>query len=298
MIINWFLPTTSRDFNKMSASIWIRGLQLFPYLEKKQVKNIVNDSDSKADISIFIRRQSVVDQKLAIRQKLKGQKIIFDLCVNYFHKSKKTISHDEVTSKHISNCIKMTQIADFVFCSSKMIANSAKKFNKNSFYIYDSIDFEHFNRKKNIKNFLNDKLRFIWAGVSRKSNELIPYATILKKKRIPLILICENKPPEFDYRFLFWRKNPTYFKKWRYDTLPNDLLMGDLMIAPRQLNSIYNRSHSHFKINLFLSQGIPVVASPLPSYFEVLKSDVNGKFFNNLSNILILISISFLIQVF
>ena len=58
--------------------------------------------------------------------------------------------------------------------------------------------------------------------------------------------------------------------------------MGDLMIAPRQLNSIYNLSHSHFKINLFLSQGIPVVASPLPSYFEVLKSDVNGKFFNNL----------------
>ena len=46
--------------------------------------------------------------------------------MNYFHKSKKTISHDEVTLEQISNCIKMTQTADLVFCSSEMIAKSQK----------------------------------------------------------------------------------------------------------------------------------------------------------------------------
>ena len=266
----------------MSASVWIRALQLFPYLEKKKIKNIVNEEESQADISIFVRRQSIFDQQLAVKQKNKGQKIIFDLCVNYFHKSKKTISHDEVTLEQISNCIKMTQTADLVFCSSEMIAKSAKKFNRNSFYLYDSIDFNHFNKKKKKNDFIKNKLKVIWSGVSRKSNELLPYADILKKNNIPLILLCEKKPSNFEYPLLFWKKYPTYYKRWEYNSLPHDLLMGDIMIAPRELSSVYNKGHSHFKINLFLSQGIPVIASPVPSYSEVLESDVNGKFINNI----------------
>ena len=74
MIINWFLPTTSRDFNNMSASVWIRALQLFPYLEKKKNKNIVNEEESQADISIFVRRQSIFDQQLAVKQKTKDRR--------------------------------------------------------------------------------------------------------------------------------------------------------------------------------------------------------------------------------
>ena len=126
--------------------------------------------------------------------------------MNYFHKSKKTISHDEVTLEQISNCIKMDTTADLVFCSSEMITKSAKKFNRNSFYLYDSIDFNHFNKKKKKNDFIKNKLKVIWSGVSRKSNELLPYADILKQNNIPLILLCEKNQATLNILFVILEK--------------------------------------------------------------------------------------------
>ena len=72
MKIIWFLPTSSENFNNMSASVWIRALQLIPYLEKSKIRNYINNENIKADFAIFIRRQDKLDYKLAVKLKKKN----------------------------------------------------------------------------------------------------------------------------------------------------------------------------------------------------------------------------------
>ena len=69
MKIVWFLPTSSKNFNNMSASVWIRALQLIPYLENLKIKNYINDENINADFAIFVRRQDESDYRLAVKLK-------------------------------------------------------------------------------------------------------------------------------------------------------------------------------------------------------------------------------------
>ena len=55
------------------------------------------------------------------------------------------------------------------------------------------------------------------------------------------------------------------------------MLNGDFIFAPRDLSEPYNRGHSFFKIGVFLAIGIPVIASPIPSYKELVSGDKCGK---------------------
>ena len=72
MKIVWFLPTSSKNFNNMSASVWIRALQLIPYLENLKIKNYINDENINADFAIFVRRQDESDYRLAVKLKKKN----------------------------------------------------------------------------------------------------------------------------------------------------------------------------------------------------------------------------------
>jgi glycosyltransferase involved in cell wall biosynthesis len=69
---------------------------------------------------------------------------------------------------------------------------------------------------------------------------------------------------------------PFEFVRWRHATAPHDLLRGDVCIAPRDVDNAYNRGHSFFRIGVFLAQGVPVLAGPVPSYAEVLRPNDNG----------------------
>ena len=55
------------------------------------------------------------------------------------------------------------------------------------------------------------------------------------------------------------------------------MLNGEFVFAPRDLSEPYNRGHSFFKIGVFLFSGIPVIASPIPSYKEIIKRDNCGR---------------------
>ena len=101
MKINWFIPPkqinlfTSDSFSKrlrlgyynydkVSASVWIRCLQLIPYLEEQGIRCRINDFYSNSDISIFVRWQDVQAFQHLKKQKDLKKIVIFDQCVNYF----------------------------------------------------------------------------------------------------------------------------------------------------------------------------------------------------------------------
>ena len=111
----------------------------------------------------------------------------------------------------------------------------------------------------------------VWSGVAIKAVELEPCLLDRRTFRFDSYLIAEQIPSLFYKRML---RNPlgTKFSRWRYEKFPQQILRGDICLAPRQVDTPYNRGHSFIKIGVFLAQGVPVVAGPVPSYYELLEA--------------------------
>lgn len=265
--VAWFIPVNHRDFNRMPASVWIRCLQLIPYLEERGVRCTVNEPDAKADISIFVRWQDEKAYRLAREQKGKGQRIIFDLCVNYFDQTGMLGDGYGTTAKNVQECTNMVSMSDAVTCASKFIAERAQRFHPRVVYLPDSIDGRHFRFRKSLKDFQRRPLRAIWCGVAVKAQELNPILPILADRGLGLTLISEVRPKIAGH---------FSFIPWTYETFSRHILDGELCISYRSTDSPYNLGHSFFKIGVFMAQGVPVLASPVPSYGEILENGNSG----------------------
>ena len=99
---------------------------------------------------------------------------------------------------------------------------------------------------------------------------------VLEEFNISLRIIAEKRPKSFGHPFSF-SQNKAFFSRWKYETFPKTMLNGEFVFAPRDLSEPYNRGHSFFKIGIFLFSGIPVIASPIPSYKEIIKGENCGK---------------------
>jgi len=199
----WFIPVNHRDYDHLPASVWIRCLQLIPYLEESGVHCNVNEPNAKADIAIFVRWQDEEAYKLARKQKEKGRRIVFDLCVNYFEETDVPYIGRPVTKKHVDECLHMLSVADVVTCASAYIAQRAREFASWVEYLPDSINRRHFYHTKLVENFYQPKLRAIWSGIATKAGELDPILPLLRERNISLTIISNQKPAlSIPYRFL------------------------------------------------------------------------------------------------
>jgi len=272
--INWIIPVNHTDYNRMPASVWIRCLQLIPYLAKAGVHSEINNPDSEASTVVFVRNQSLESRALAKRFRDRGKKIVFDLCVNYFDRSTLKNLGSPVQDKHIEECLGMLEMTDCVTCASSNIAERARMFHPNVHYLPDSVDLSHFNRLKTPDDFLRGQLCAIWSGQWDKAVELRPILGDLKKRNIRLKLIT-NKQFRLSSHWGLLRYSYDYVK-WRYETFPDEILGGEICVSYRETDTPYNRGHSFFKIGTFLAQGVPCLASEVPSYVELLADGYCG----------------------
>jgi hypothetical protein len=134
-------------------------------------------------------------------------------------------------------------------------------------YLPDSVDRSHFRNTKTYPERPGAPPTAIWCGVAVKAPDLEPVVPLLRARGIPLVVVAERKP----------RLSGSFeFVRWRHATAPRDLMRGDVCVAPRGLDTPYNLGHSFFKIGIFLAQGVPALASPVPSYAEVLRDEQTG----------------------
>ena len=178
MVINWIILEKALFFTKFRrmfglnpynydrhlASVWIRCLQLIPYLKSQGIDSLINDKHTKADIAIFLRRYDRVDFELLKEQKNKGSKIIIDLCVNFFDITGLFIGGYGSTEKEKYKIEKLIKEADVITCSSDYIRNKASNNHSWAVYIPDSINLEHFKLQKVKQHFERSKIYAIWAG--------------------------------------------------------------------------------------------------------------------------------------
>ena len=256
----------------MPASVWIRCLQLIPYLERLGIRSVVNDADAPADVAVFVRRQDEPTLRLAERLRARGARIAFDLCVNYYDETGLVAGSYGVTRRHVDECLAMTAVADVILAASRFITERARAHHARVEYLPDSVDRAHFSCTKTYDRPRRWWRRAspptaIWCGAAAKAAELEPWLGLFAKRRMPLVVISERRPRlSVSFRYV----------RWRHATVPRELLRGDVCVAPREVDSAYNRGHSFFKIGMFMAEGVPAVASPVPSYHELVVGDRNG----------------------
>lgn len=269
--VAWFVPVRHKNFDRMPGSVWIRCLQLIPYLERLGVRCSVNEGLAGADVCVLVRMQDATAQRIAGEAKRRGCKVAFDLCVNYLDETGMLEGGYGVTRTHVDECLRTMSLADVVIAGSAYIASRARQFHPRVTYLPESVNREHFRYDKTYdatgKWFAPRPVTAAWCGYAVKARELEPFLPLFAARKIPLVIISERRPS---------LSVPFQFIRWRYASLPRNLLRGDFCIAPRQLDAPYNLGHSVFKIGLFLAEGVPALASPVPSYREVLIPERTG----------------------
>lgn len=263
MKVSWFIPPVSKlpwqkcyNYDRVMASVWIRCLQLIPYLNKLGIESQINTWNRSTQVAVFLRRWDSGMQRLALKMKKNGVRVILDTPVNYF--SSQNLKPFMGKAKQEFDGFK--KLADAVFCPSSYIAVFGEKAGYKTFCLPDSIDLEHFIFKKEPIDS-KKKPVLIWSGVQVKSRVLNFLAPAIKKKSWKVVIISE-KPPVLDFEYSY--------VKWSYKTFPEALVKGDIGIFPRKIENEYDKGHSFFKIGVFLCQHIPVICTPIPSYSDIL----------------------------
>jgi hypothetical protein len=266
--IGWHAPLVSRRYERMPASVWIRCLQIIPYLAKSDISSTLNKPRRWADVAIFLRWQNGEAAALARKLKAGGQKIVFDLCVNYFDTAGIFDGGYGSTDRQRDECLAMVEIADAVTCSSAYIRDRAAEHHDRAVYLPDSVDRGHFSSVKKPSDFSRIRLRAAWSGQSIKARELAAICPLLRERDMDLLLITDRRPD---------LPGPADFVPWTYETFPTALVRGDFCLSPRSTDNPYDLGHSHFKIGVFMAAGVPALASPTPSYREVIEKTGGGR---------------------
>ena len=266
MKLGWFVPTWSRDYNKVPASVWIRCYQLIPYLKEMGYTSTINDFFHKPDIAIIVRREDYIIKQVARLLKRRGVKVVYDINVNYYERWGENIEKT-VFKNQVKQAIEMTRMSDAVFAASKYIHKIASDHNENSYYLPDSVDLNHFCKTKTYSDEIKMPLKLIWSGINPKIEDLRIPINAIKGLPVEFYIISDNKREiGMPYKFI----------RWEYQSFPDAILQGDLCISPKPMGNSYDMGHSYFKIAVFLAQGVPVIASSLPSYEEIITNGKNG----------------------
>lgn len=263
--VSWMSPLRSMNFNKVSASQWIRMLQLVAPLRDMGVASVINDLSRGSDVFVFNRWQDAEAQQLARDLRSQGKKIVVDLVVDYFSVSE-TKWGQPVTQSHVGDCLRMVEMADAITVASSAIQKSASEHHGNVSYIPDSINLQHFYGRKVHDENSESELRLFWAGAAPKFDELLPLLPIISDLNLELVVSTSDF---FQTKKKLLKSGVKHkLHRWSYERFPEQILGGDVAISYRDTLSSYNRGHSSFKIMAPMSMGLPAVASPLESYRE------------------------------
>ena len=245
-------------YDKVMSSTRIRCYDIINYLNKKDILSELYKENKEYKIVVF---QKAFDQKhiaLARRLNDKGCTTIFDINVNYLEKKGGAI--DYILEKQTINVKKMIKISSTVIVPTQYLFNVYSKYSNNISLIEESIPDDFFKTKK--KHLQESQINLLYVGYAIKANELSLIKKALQSLHrefgVKLLLICEEDP-KLDII-------PYEFRRYDQKKIPKLILEGDIKIAPRDLSNSYNLGHTFTKIAYPMAIGLPVVASPVPSY--------------------------------
>jgi len=285
--VGFVVPELGNYYTVM-PSVRLRALDIIRNLRKKGVYAEIYNPDHQYEIVIFVKSFAEKDYQLASELKNKGTIIVLDINVNYIEiygdidnygtdEGGKPIKY--VNDYQQAAMQKFIGQVDYIITSSEFLKQIYQKYHPHVICIEENISDEFFKVCKQHQPL--PTINLVYCGFSKKASEIYLIKNVLielkKHHSIKLLLITDE---EIHLEIIE--------EEWiKYDQkkLPYLLLSGDIKIAPRRTDNSYNLGHSFTKVGYPMAVGLPVVASPVPSYFNrnVQICHTDQEWFNQLS---------------
>lgn len=242
-------------YNMAMASIRMRTYDIINYFETIGIHAELYKPFKKYRIVIFTKTCSDKSLQKAKELHEQGTKIYFESHCEY-------LCNDEKFDYEKKNILKMLEYADIVGTASEVQQEMFANYHNHVVMIPESVNADFFLHSK--KHSDKQKISLLYCGYSVKAKDTLCIVDVIKTLQkeygIEMIYICEKDPEitEIPYRFI------NYDQK----KIPDLLIQGDIMIAPRIMDGLEQRSHSFTKVAYPLAVGLPTVASPMPSYLN------------------------------
>lgn len=257
--IGWVVPVI-RSYKSVMASTRIRVYDIINILnsETTGLNSSLYRNFSNYDVVVFQKAFGNIHRELAQRLKRKKVKIIFDINVNYV--TENITQSPFVTKEQTKDVKEMMSLSDGIIVTTRELYNVYKNYHEKVIVIEEGIPQYFFKYYKEHKDV--NPIKLVYCGYAVKAKEVKLIAKVLKKnkKTFRLITICDQDP-KLDFI-------DSKYIKYDISKLPEQMLEGDIAIAPRDLTVEYNLGHAFTKIGYPMSVGLSVLASPVPSYKE------------------------------
>lgn len=235
---------TGKGISLDAPQFRIRTYNIVKQMQKYGYQADIIDFSEIESYDIIVFGQDALSPGEIQRAKDLGKKTILNLCEALFEFN----CQDYVDS---------IESVDMVVCCSKALADLVQQHTKqaNVSVVADAVECD-FN--KNCTYSINDNLVVGWIGMGGSS----PHAEKLR----PLI-------EKLGYRLVTIHEHDNADIKWNRDTWEEQLLKCDVAIAP--VDYKLQPAKSNNRLTTYMSLGLPVIASPLPAYLEIIDSN-NG----------------------
>lgn len=245
--------------DKIMASTQLRVYDVIKNFRDDDFQLEIYKPSRKYDIVIFQKNFGPGALQLATTLKKRGVIIILDINVNYYDIA-------ATTEQQYNEIMKFTLIVDCVICPSQYMCNFIKNLfsQKNVFCIEEHLSASLFEVAKKYSSIDTKKIKFLYSGYAVKAREILlieEQVKSLARKYLTEYIIIADRDPKLQIDGV-----KTRFIKYRRYEVHNNLLEGDIFLAPRDLKNNYNLGHSFSKIGQPMAVGVPVIASPIPSY--------------------------------
>lgn len=262
-------------FWRLGSSTYMRCANIALWMNRNtnDVRNEMYNPNHRYEVVIFAKAMNEPCQAEARRIQGYGGKVIFDANVNYYEVwGEYDIPDTRPTDQQQRDAIAMTKLADWVVADSSYIKGVAEQFNPNVTWIPDNVNLSIYKGQRAHTD--TKPVRLIWSGISKKAQHLTLISSVLARlSDIELWLVSERKPTiieelpkNIEYRYI-------RFSDRRY---AKSLLHCDIIISPKRLFNAYEMGHTEYKISLGMALGLAAVASPQPSYIEIINESRGG----------------------
>lgn len=246
-----FIIDDVQSYNRALASVRMRCYDMLVAMERAGIRAELYKPYKRYRAVIFTKTRSNRAVSLATKLHERGTAVISDAFCE------KLENEDDWERNNVLNILKY---ADAVVTFSKSQYEQFAKYHNNVCIIEESVNDKFFKVQKHHED--KEKITLLYCGYAYNAQYTSIIKNVIKnlqaKYNCNVLFICEKDPciTEFPYQY----------KKYFQGNIEEMLLEGDIMIAPRPMKGIEGLAHTLSKIAHPMAVGLPVVASPVPSY--------------------------------
>lgn len=245
-----------KPYDSALASTRMRCYDILTWLAEKGIEAEIYKPFKKYDIVFFIKVHSDRAVKTAEKLKKQGTYLIMEPFCDFLDDPERQNDPQRL------NVLKLTKLMDLIDACSTVQQEMFSKYHPNVNFIGDSVHDSFFEIRK--EHMDKREVTLIYCGYGKKCRDTLNIKDVIvklqKNYKCKVLFLSNEKPDitEFEWDYV----------KYNQNIIGEQFVLGDIMIAPRPMEDIEKLSHSNTKIAYPMAFGIPVVASPVPSYMD------------------------------